>query len=144
MNCAGRPPQSWPAGMALPGVSIAPAASMASLPMRHPSITIAPQSDERAIFQNAAVHHRQMADQHIIADQRRKTLGLAGARAVAMDDAAILHVGARADDDAVDVGTDHAIVPDARIRADLDIADDAASRRDEGAVMNARGLAVQA
>ena len=39
----GRPAQSWPEGMRLPGVSIAPAASIASPSISQPSMTIAPR-----------------------------------------------------------------------------------------------------
>jgi len=102
------------------------------------------QPDKRPVLKHTAMHHRHMPDQHIVADQCRKALRMAGARAVAMDHAAILHVGARADNDAVHIGADHAIVPDTCICADLDIADDPAPRRDKCAVVDTRGLAMQA
>src|SRR3546814_2564980 len=68
----------------------------------------------------------QMADQHILSDDRRIAFGAVRHRPVAMDDAAVLDVAAGADADLVDVGAQHAIIPDADIRADHHVADDAA------------------
>ena len=41
-KAAGRPVQSCPFGICFPGVSMAPAASIAPVSSRHPSMTIAP------------------------------------------------------------------------------------------------------
>src|SRR3546814_17830871 len=65
------------------------------------------QADERPIRQRAAVDHREMADQHILADDRREALGAVRHRAVAMNDAAVLNVRSRTDDDMADVGAQH-------------------------------------
>ena len=88
------------------------------------------------------MNHRHMADQHILANDRREALGPLGLGAVNMHHRAILDIAARADDDAVDIGAQHAVIPDAGIRTDLYIANNAASRRDEGAGMDARGFAI--
>src|SRR3546814_19163461 len=61
-----------------------------------------------------------------------------------MHDAAVLDVRARADDDMADVGAQHAIIPDADVGSDRHVADDAATRRDEGAGVDPRSLAVDA
>ena len=60
-----------------------------------------------------------------------------------MDDAAVLNVRPRADNDTVGIPTHDAVVPDRGIGSDLDIADDPAAGRDEGAVVDARRLAVK-
>src|SRR3546814_4857027 len=59
------------------------------------------QADERPIRQRAAVDHREMADQHILADDRREALGAVRHRAVAMNDAAVLNVRSRTDNDKI-------------------------------------------
>ena len=59
-----------------------------------------------------------------------------------MDDAAVLDIGAGTDNYAVYLGADNAIVPDARLGADGNIANDPATRRDKGAVVDLRRLAV--
>ena len=82
-----------------------------------------------------------MADQHIVADDGR-AFGLGGLWAIAMDDAAILDIGARTNHDPADIGTQHAIIPDARLRPDGDIADDPASGRDERAFVDLWCLAM--
>src|SRR3546814_17579932 len=85
-----------------------------------------------------------MADQHILADDRREALGAVRHRAVAMNDAAVLNVRSRTDDDMADVGAQHAIIPDADVGPDRHIADDTATRREEGAGVDPRRLAVDA
>src|SRR3546814_15292308 len=83
-----------------------------------------------------------MADQHILADDRWKAFGTVRHRAVAMDDAAVLDIRARADDDMTDIGAEHAIIPDADVGPDRHIAVDPAPRREEGAGVVPRGLAI--
>ena len=83
-----------------------------------------------------------MSDQHIVADQQRRTVGIAGAFGIAMKHAAILHIGPLADDDAADIGAQHAIVPHRTVRPDLDIADDGATGGDEGAIVDLGRVAV--
>jgi hypothetical protein len=84
-----------------------------------------------------------MADQHLLADQGRQAGLVAGARRIDVDDAAVLEVGPSADADAVDVAAQHAIVPDARFRADLDVADQAGAGGDEGGGIEERRLAAE-
>ena len=79
-----------------------------------------------------------MADQHVFTDQCGIAVRRFAVGAVAVDDAAILNIAARADDDPADVGAQHAVIPDADIGADGDIADNPASRSDKGAVVNLR------
>merc|ERR1711969_198657 len=59
-----------------------------------------------------------------------------------MADTAVLDIRPFADDDAADIGAQHAIVPHRTVGTDLDIADDGAAGRDEGAVMDFRRMAV--
>ena len=56
--------------------------------------------------------------------------------------AAILDICAGANDNAIDLGTNHAIVPDARLRTDDDVADNASAGRNESAVINFGRLAI--
>jgi len=84
----------------------------------------------------AAVHHRHMTDQHVVADDQRRALLIARARWVAMQYAAILHIGALADANAEHIGPDHAIVPDRAARTDFYIADYRAAGRDKGGVVD--------
>ena len=55
---------------------------------------------------------------------------------------AILYICPGANDNAIDLGTDHAIVPDAGLRTDYDVADNTAAGRDEGAVSDLGRLAI--
>ena len=71
-------------------------------------------------------------------------IGRAGLRTIAVNHAAILHIGPRADHDPGDIPAQHAVVPDRRIWPDFDIADDPAARSDKGAVMDSRAFAVDA
>jgi hypothetical protein len=82
-----------------------------------------------------------MADQHLVADQRRDSRRRPPAGRIDVDDAAVLDVGAGADADPVDVAAQHAIVPDARFGPDLDVADQPRARRDEGGGIDKRRLA---
>ena len=60
-----------------------------------------------------------------------------------MDDGAVLNIRSRPNPDGIHIAAQHAIIPDARLRADVHIANDAAPRRDEGGRMNLRRMAVQ-
>src|SRR3546814_18788369 len=60
-----------------------------------------------------------------------------------MDDGAVLDIGASADADMIHIRADDAIIPDARIRADLHIANNLATGGDKGARMDFRALAAK-
>src|SRR3546814_5369136 len=87
--------------------------------------------------------HRHMADQHLLADQRGMALGFARLGRIAVHDAAVLDVATRADADAVHIAPDHAVIPAARPRPDLDIADKARPGRNEGGGFDAWCLAAE-
>ncbi len=60
-----------------------------------------------------------------------------------MDHGAVLHVGAGADADRLNVATQNAIVPDARVRADHDVTDNVRTGRNEGGFVNFGHLALE-
>ncbi len=99
-------------------------------------------ADEGAVLQRRAVDHRHVADHAVLADDRRATFRV-GPRPFHMKDAAILHVGARADDDPVDVAAQHAVVPHARVGPDGHVADDPRAGGDEGGFVDLRHLALE-
>ena len=74
-------------------------------------------------------------DRHVVADEARQILG-------EMHHGVVLDVGVAANNDPVDVAAQDGVVPDAGMIADFHIANDAATRRDKGAGMNARGIAI--
>src|ERR1700722_14677986 len=74
-------------------------------------------ADQRFLFDHAAVQQHHMADRPLAPDQRR------GAR-IGMDHAAILHVAAAADFDALIVGAQYTIEPEARAGVQDHRADD--------------------
>src|SRR5690606_16057813 len=53
----------------------------------------------------------------------------------------VLHVAACADDDPVEIAPQHAVVPNASLRADLDVSDQPRTGRNEGSFVDARCLA---
>ena len=59
-----------------------------------------------------------------------------------MYNTAILDICAGANDNAIDLGTDHAIVPNAGLRTYDDVPDNAAAGRNESAVINFGRLAI--
>src|SRR3546814_20109069 len=67
------------------------------------------------------MQHGHVAEQHVFANDSGKA-PRAVLVAIAMDDGAVLDLGARADADMNHIRADDAIIPDARIRADLHIA----------------------
>jgi len=88
------------------------------------------------------VNYGEVADEYAIADQRGVAAALAAtASAIDMDDGAVLDVAARADADVVQVTSQHAVVPDRRSRADLDIAYHLRAGGDEGVGSEARRAA---
>jgi len=56
-----------------------------------------------------------------------------------VDHTAILDIGAGANPDMAHIAADHAIIPDARVLAECDIAKDAATRSNEGRRCDPRG-----
>ncbi|MEY2944037.1 MAG: hypothetical protein RLY97_2051, partial [Pseudomonadota bacterium] len=101
------------------------------------------QSDKGAVLQYTAVDHCHVPNQHVIADDRGKAIRALRFGAVAMNHGAVLDIAACADDNAVGVAAYHAIIPDAAVCADLDIANDPTTGRDKGAGMDAGGFAVK-
>lgn len=83
------------------------------------------------------MQQRHMAHEHVFADDGRIATRAIKVR-IAVYDGAVLDVAARADADCVDVAAQHAIEPDACLRADRHLADDLTPRRDEGRVMDDR------
>src|SRR5690606_26674 len=99
-----------------------------------------PHTDEGAILHDTAVQNRHVTDQGVLADQRGQAR-IASLTVFDMDYGSVLHVAARADDDTVEITAQHAVVPNARVRPDLDVADQPRPRRDEGRFVNPRRLA---
>src|SRR3546814_42440 len=71
------------------------------------------QSDERAVLQRATMQHGHVADQHVFPNDSGKA-PRAVLVAIAMDDGAVLDIGASADADMIHIRADDAIIPDAR------------------------------
>ena len=101
------------------------------------------QANKRAIMQDAAVQHDIMANEHIVANDGWKPVLNPGHRAVTMDDAAVLNIRARANNHAVNLCADDAIIPDACFCGDGHISNDPATRRNKGGFVDYRRLAVQ-
>ena len=72
---------------------------------------------ERAVFDDAALEVREVADRAVVADNRLKFTR-------AVDDRSVLHRRAFADHDAALVAAQHRLGPDGRLRPDHYIADD--------------------
>ena len=100
-----------------------------------------PQTYKATIFDDATVQHHHMADEHIVTNERRVATAAVKV-GIAMDDGAILNVGARANPDTVHITTDHTIEPDAGPLTNLNIADDLAAGGDEGGVVHLRRFAL--
>ena len=92
-------------------------------------------------MQYATVKHDVVTDQNVLTDDGRKSVGYTRHRSVAVDNATVLNIAPSADDDPIDLGSNDAVVPDACFRSDGNIADDPASRCDEGAVVDLRRFA---
>src|SRR3546814_9141996 len=88
------------------------------------------------------MQHGHVADQNVFANDSGKA-PRAVLVAIAMDDGAVLDIGASADADMIHIRADDAIIPDARIRADLHIANNLATGGDKGARMDFRALAAK-
>lgn len=101
------------------------------------------QADKGAVFQCCAVQHHHMTDQSVVANYSGVSIRCDRIRAVAVDGRAILNIAARTDADEVYISTNHAIIPYARFRADLDVADYLASGRDKGGFVNSGRLAIE-
>ena len=76
-----------------------------------------------------------MADRHVLADDRLVVLG-------DVEHRIILHVGARADPNRAVVAADHRAEPDAGFLPNHHVADQDRGGRDEGRVVDLRGLAL--
>ena len=78
------------------------------------------------------MNKRAVADGDIVADDRRHVFGAVPALTVQINDRAVLNVHPFADADmAAGVAADDGVVPDARSRADMDVADDGGGIGDE-------------
>ncbi len=100
------------------------------------------QAHERIAPDGAAMEHRHMANQRPFFDDCWRAAHAAFVR-IAMDDGAILHIGARADANGVHIAPKHTIIPDAGFWPDFDIADNPAARRDKSRRVNPRRMAVK-
>ena len=88
------------------------------------------------------MQHDIVPNEHVISDDGRKTIFNAGHWAVAVHDTAVLNVGSGANHNPVHFSANDAIVPDAGLRSDGNITDNATARRNECAGVNLRGLAI--
>src|SRR5690606_28900347 len=89
-------------------------------------------SDERLVFQTAAVNETHMPDEHVITDERLEALG------GHVHDGPVLQIGAGTHADHVHVATYDAVEPDARPLADPDVANDMRARGNERGLVNGR------
>ena len=96
----------------------------------------AAHADQRAVADRAAVHDGVVTDRDVLADDHRVP-GIHVHRDVVLD------VAAGPQDDAVAVGPQHGVVPDAGAFGEGDGADDAGTRRDEGAGIQPRSGALE-
>ena len=104
--------------------------------MRAPSSTVELLPTSASSPMVARVHHAEVADGRARAD-------LDAAHRRDVDHRAVLHVGAAAHHDRVEVGAEHGVVPDRRVLLHGDVADEARGGRDERGGMNARRLAFE-
>jgi hypothetical protein len=88
------------------------------------------------------VEHNIVSDQNVFSNDRREAILDPRHWSVAVNDAAVLNIAPSADDDPIDLGSNDAVVPDACFRSDRNIADDPASRCDEGAVVDLRRFGI--
>ena len=88
-------------------------------------------ADEHFVVDRAGVDDRAVADRDQFADDRRIIVG-------EMDDGAVLNIGARADDDAVNVAAQNGAIPDARFFAERDVANDGGVGNNKRARMQTR------
>src|SRR5881397_4015187 len=108
-----------------------------------------PGTDARAVE-----HRRAVADQTFLAERRRVDRAVVTDRRAGADrgpaargdvhDRAVLHVGAAADHDRVEVAAQHGVVPDGGALLDRDVADDHGGGRDERGRVDLRTLALEA
>ena len=83
-----------------------------------------------------------MADQAILTNDSGQAFRL-WSRPFDMENAAILHIAARTHLDPVNIAAQHAIVPNARLWPDSDIANDPRAGRNKGAFVDLRNLAFE-
>ena len=81
------------------------------------------------------MQHDIVANEHVISDNGRKTIFNAGHWAVAVHNSAVLNVCSGANHNTIHFSADDAIVPDAGLRSDGDITDNATAGRNECAVV---------
>ena len=86
-------------------------------------------ADEHFIRNGAGVEDRLVADGDQFADERGKIVRK-------VNHGAVLHIRARADDDAIDVAAQHGAVPHARLLLERDVADHTRRWRDPGSRVN--------
>src|SRR6266850_1871750 len=97
----------------------------------------------RAVSDQTFLAERRRVDRAVVADRRAGAdLGSPARRHV--DDGAILHVGAAAHHDRVEVAPEDGVVPDGRALLDRHVADDDRGGRDERGRMHLRALALEA
>src|SRR6267142_2207268 len=97
----------------------------------------------RAVSNQTFLAERRRVDRAVVADRRAGAdLGAPARRHV--DDGAILHVGAAADHDRIEVAPEDGVVPDGRALLDRHVADDDRGGRDERGRMHLRALALEA
>src|SRR5882724_7473690 len=97
----------------------------------------------RAVSDQTFLAERRRVDRAVVADRRAGAdLGSPARRHV--DDGAILHVGAAAHHDRVEVAPEDGVVPDGRALLDRHVADDDRGGRDERGRMHLRTLALEA
>src|SRR5437867_3751203 len=108
-----------------------------------------PDADARAVE-----HRRAVADQALFAQRRGVDRGVVADRRAGADlgpaarrdvhDRAVLHVGAAADHDRIEVSAEHGVVPDGGALLDRHVADDHGGGRDERGRVDLRTLALEA
>ena len=79
----------------------------------------------------AGVEHGFVTDGHQLADERAVVVG-------EVDDRAVLHVGARADDDAIDVAAEHGLKPHAGFLGERHVPDHDCAAGHKSARVNRR------
>lgn len=103
----------------------------------------AAHADQDPIAQGAAMQHDFVANGYLIANNQREALGVERPGVGDVQDAAILHAGARAYTDAVHVAADHRQRPHRAVCADLDVPQDHRRTVDKSAWSNFRSVLLE-
>src|SRR5438309_6550008 len=99
--------------------------------------------NRRAVADQALLTQGGRVDRAVVANRRaRAHLGSLARRDV--HDRAVLHVRAAADDDRVEVGAEHGVVPHRRVLLDRDVPDEHRGRGDERGRMDLRASSLEA